>query len=282
MEHIVANNSQHYGASELLNIVRMSSEKDFVRDSLNQLVAAGQMRFHDEKFLANLRRSFSVNLPLEATPQTLVDAVFGEGQFQSWYEENSRSYEEKSRHFSTVAEALENDSQKPDGVSSALFVLLNRAVRGEFVDPQEYHGLLEFAFQLKKIRPAQRMFFLVSGIASGILDLEVFPRIAGKHLSDSPWLEYFLDKSSAKKFQGGDGNRTDFAYNRREIRDLGLWLIQDPDHSSDKNFASRRVAEFMNNEVLKHPTVQKIAGEKSKSTGLVSRIRSGIRNIFGS
>jgi hypothetical protein len=89
MEHIVANNSQHYGASELLNIVRMSSEKDFVRDSLNQLVAAGQMRFHDEKFLANLRRSFSVNLPLEATPQTLVDAVFGEGQFQSWYEENS-------------------------------------------------------------------------------------------------------------------------------------------------------------------------------------------------
>lgn len=256
------------GVVEVLDIVRVTRDKEAFQSGINALVDRGQMRWDDQGFLENLRK-FSKLKTLDALNlQVPVDMIFGEGRFNIWHGNNSRAYEEKSRVFHELGKTLENDPKK-GGVAAHFSSLLKNNMSGQFVDPHEYDGLLRFAFELGKMSLEEKIFFLLTGIAQGILTLDTFGTFNGKYLSVAPFLEYFTDKSSQKRFQDGDKNRKNFTYTQDEIKKLGLWLTQDPTRVNGGH--GRRTLEFIDGDILQNPKVIARANKSLQSPQKIDR-----------
>lgn len=265
----------HMGVLEIKHIMYSTTNKDQLKACMETLVEKGQMRWDD----IALWKSVNHHLPAKkqirydtssnADPykgvykdpttgklltgmdmlQKGIDFMWGDNQFNNWWSSNDGKFNSNMNTFNEKGSQLENDPKNNGGVTAHLQMLLRNHMEGGWTDPQEYEGTIRFIIDAGKSGVEEKFYYIVMGVATGILSLDRIGAIDGKYLNKMPWLDYLTDKGSAKPFQDGKEG----PYTIPQLKKLAGYLYNDPNikKPDEKFLPSRRTKDFLWEYVLR-------------------------------
>ncbi|MFA7278383.1 MAG: hypothetical protein WC101_05400, partial [Candidatus Gracilibacteria bacterium] len=242
------------------------------------LVDKGQMRWDDIRTweamnrIPGLRNENRIPIPQNRDPYTpigidektgkrmygmdafgkAIDSLWGDALYQGWANKNSGSYDSGMDGFNKSAAELESDPFSLGKVSGRLKQMLKNQSEGGWVNPQEYEGYVRFIIKNGKATVEDKVFYIVTGIASRIMTLERLGAIANDMCNNLPFLDYFGDSSSKKMFQSKDG-----PYSINEISEMAKFFTKDPGVPEKGKYSpGPRVKEFLWKYALTHQKTQ--------------------------
>lgn len=184
-----------------------------------------------------------------------IDSIWGDNYFNNWFTGNESKYNSGTETFFQEGNQLENDPKGTGGLDTEYEAMLQTHIAGGWVDPQRYEGLIRFAIDAGKSTLECKLFYIVCGVASGLLSLDRLGAIDGKYLNRLPWLDYLVDKGSVKEpWQKPPGH----AFTVAEMQEFARYLLTDPDPGRKGNqfTPGKRTKDFMWDKILRHPKTE--------------------------
>lgn len=205
-----------YGVFEILDRMRKTHNRDELKAGFITLTSKGQMRWDDIDIWKNINRfvdpGVAIPIPGNGDPFTqisesdtrtgfdflkgAIDSMWGDGGYNDWYRQNKSTYLSNAKSQYETGKELEN---MEGGPAKKLAELLRRHKSGEFVDPQEYEGLILFVIEYGKAVMQDKIYYICEGIAaenkSGrtILSFDRLGHINSEMLVRFPLLQYMTD-----------------------------------------------------------------------------------------
>ncbi|MBI5152604.1 hypothetical protein HZA39_03650, partial [Candidatus Peregrinibacteria bacterium] len=213
---------EHLGIFEVRHRMWNVRNRDELKACMLILTSKGHMRWDDKK-LWKIINEFTdprkrIPIPLMDDPaakvkqdpdtgkwltgqdliEGAVDAMWGEGIFGKWFNENNNAYDSGIELYKKKGDQLENDPKNIGGLSKEMQKLLTVWKRGGWVNPHQYEGLYHFSIQKGKMAVEDKVYFLIQGAATGLLSLDRIGLIDGLWLNHMPWLDFFTNKNKWK------------------------------------------------------------------------------------
>ena len=242
------------GIWEIQERLRETGNRDEMKAAFTVLSQKGQLRWDDIEMWQNLNRfvdisEYSVPIPSNGDPYTrkskedprtgfdflkdAIDSIWGEGTYNDWYSGNKSAYESGGKKYYEEGNQLEGVD---GGHGRRLSILLAAHKRGEFVDPQEYEGLILHSIERGKSSIEAKLYYMVEGVAAEnpqgrtLLELDRIAHINSEMLPRFPILEYIC-----AGFPRPDGKGS----HRMTKADYQKWAnIFDEGHVGDPNRSS--------------------------------------------
>ncbi|MEK7544895.1 MAG: hypothetical protein AAB551_02075 [Patescibacteria group bacterium] len=238
------------GVVEIQHIMHQTTNKDQLKACIEALVDKGQMDWNDMHFW----QALNLHLPNDkkirydsnhldphkgvyvdpTTGKKLsgidmvkkgIDSMWGDNQFNNWWSSNDGKYTSQMNTFDAKGMQFENDPKNNGGVRAHLQMMLRVHMEGQggWTDPHEYEGIIRFIIKAGKASVEDKFYFIVMGVATGLLTLDRIGAINGEYLNQIPWLDWLTDKGTRKPFQEGEG-----PYKISELKELAGYLFHDP------------------------------------------------------
>ncbi|MBI2464212.1 hypothetical protein HYV57_04610 [Candidatus Peregrinibacteria bacterium] len=209
---------KHEGTATILDELHKTNDIDMIKACLNVLQGRGQIRWDDEKFHHTLNRQLPKSKQIPPNEEVkkkgkslefdylkpAIDYLWGEGnQFNDWHRQNQSAYAGNVKQFFNRWDQLEGDPNTSGGLSGHIASLLQKHKEGEWVDPQEYEGVINFAIEKGKLDMETRMFYLIEGVSSRrggnkdaptLLSIDRIGVLAGDYLPRQHYLEFLTTK----------------------------------------------------------------------------------------
>jgi hypothetical protein len=211
--------------------------------------------------------------PVDFIPEAL-DSLWGESSYVSWKRQNDSAMEDGISKSYNKAEELESDPNNTGGIAKELQNLLERHLRGEYVDPTEFEGMLRFIVEMGKAGGKHKMYYLLMGTSAkyppgdpngrSIMGWDRVGRFISKYCNQFPALDFFSASNNDVKRDAETGAVFTRAWVKKDFEHLTRpWVdkflqtgVAEPPPEADK---------FMWKEVLTSDAFQK-------------RLEKGIRN----
>ncbi|MFA4846372.1 MAG: hypothetical protein WC654_07525, partial [Patescibacteria group bacterium] len=202
---------------QLLKMVGETTNRDQVKAIVNLLTKRGRMDFDCEAFWTTLERLSRYSMPhgpcrrdnlLRNTYlQKLITDIWGEKSlFEHWKTTNDGGIKTGKDSFQATCDDLSSVS---GGLAGQLQRLLENHIKKnkkgislskeEEVNPHLYEKVLNYAMKNGKMNMQDKFFFLIQGIAHGIMNvdrLRGFTGEQGEILNSFPFIDYFTNKNN--------------------------------------------------------------------------------------
>ena len=210
-----------YGNKDLwdvLGILYRSRDLDEFKACMFLLTDAGRIRWDDQRLLKQLNYfqgsvQFSMNMnvhymDLSAYYDKLniaFTAMYDADTFKGFFNSNISNYEGKKNGFT---EACNSQSESEGGLRVMLDGQLKNWRESMLsgatpnFDPLFYEKIIDYSIERGKLGSEEKMYYLIQGIAMGILPQDRGAVLDGKYLNNYPPLEFFTSDSP-----GGHGSR---------------------------------------------------------------------------
>jgi hypothetical protein len=202
------------GVFEIEERLRVTRNLDEMKACFADLAEKGHMRWDDIEMWKNLNRfikdpSKLIPIPTNGDPYTriskhddrtgldflqpAIDSLWGEGQYDHWSSQDKSTRQSGARKYYEKGKELEIIE---GGHEKALEKLLRRHKNGEFVDPQEYEGLILHMIDAGKSNMPCKLYYIVAGVTAEnhhghtILSFDRAGHINSEMLAQFPILEY--------------------------------------------------------------------------------------------
>ncbi len=201
---------------QLLRMVGETTNRDQVKAIVNLLTNRGRMDFDHEPFWTTLERLSRYSMPhgpcrrdnlLRNTYlQKLITDIWGEKSlFEHWKTTNDGGIKKGKDSFQATTDDLSNIRK---GLKGMLHRLLQNRIKeqsgGELskeeeVNPHLYEQVLNYAMRNGKMTMEEKFFYLIQGIAHGIMNVDRLHGFTGEQggvLMQFPFIDYFTDKNN--------------------------------------------------------------------------------------
>ncbi|MBU1992155.1 hypothetical protein KKG51_00420 [Patescibacteria group bacterium] len=269
----------NWGVWQIEETMWYTKNRDQLKACMITLAAKGQLRWEEIRLWRAVNRFVhsSKYIPIPSSGdfterdkngmtgldyiQPAIDSLWGEGQWSEWFNQNNNTFEQNKKAFHHKGDQLEGDPKNIGGVTYELGKLLRKHKEGEYVDPQEYEGLIDFIIHKGKSSAEAKIYYIIEGVAAKntrgqtILPWDRVGNLDGEYLNRLPMLDYLTDKASQKPYQESKRpwKRADFekliAY-----WDGGVGRI--PDTTRKTGNPPKKAIDFLWGEVLRLPWVQ--------------------------
>ncbi|MFA5792496.1 MAG: hypothetical protein WC897_01340 [Candidatus Gracilibacteria bacterium] len=212
----VSHFKEMYGAFEIWHVEHIAyhtSNPDELRACLNLLADDGRLRWDNPKLWAqfnkfqkiikiplskkyNMQNAGTFNSQLRRSIEAIWDDM---DLFNTLKNTNSSSYESKRGGFSKQCDEL---VEAEGGLQSHLDKMLSEFKAGKDsedgakVDPIFYEGIIDYCIQQGKIGAEEKMYYLIQGIASGLLAPDRGSVLCSQRINSYPILDYFGSATS--------------------------------------------------------------------------------------
>lgn len=198
----------------LLDMLGTTRNRDQVRAIGEVLVERGRMDWNYEPFWRTLNALSIYNMPIgpcqgsdilrDKWLQKLITDIWGDkDKYFEWRQQNDGAVNSGKKKFSTTADQLSN-------VSGGLAANLERQLKlwtnnkgdrkiPEDVNPHLYEEVLHYAMRNGKMAMEEKLYYLVHGVASGLLSIDRLRAMAGEDggiLNQFPFIDYFTVKNN--------------------------------------------------------------------------------------
>lgn len=230
----------HWGIFQVKRTLHLTHDKDEAKACIETLIGKGEMRFDDHLFWETLNRltaryttqgaklyiPHKEHMPPGMSGEDMthgaIDALWGQGTGSEWFQKNISTYNNNKKNFAYKGDQLEADPKSTGGLRGELTRLLREWRSGEYVNPQEYEELIEFAIVKGKMSAGDKLFFLIMGIIAQnpkvgnetLLHLDRAGQLDGEHLNRFPLLDFFTNKGIYRDYDATKG----------------AWRIEDYEH----------------------------------------------------
>jgi hypothetical protein len=246
------------GVFEIEERLVQTSNRDEFKACIEDLCEKGHMRWDLIDFWKNLNRFVNdprklVPIPSNGDPYTIVneregttgldhiqgaiDSLWGEGTYdhlvskdKSTRQSAARSWYEKGKEVEII----------PGGHQKVLEKLLRKHRNGEFVDPNEYEGLIIHMIDAGKSSMQAKLYYIVAGAAATnhhghtILSFDRVGHINSEMLAQFPVLEYMtaapLRKDGERHKWTLDDYKRFLAYFEKNVTENGCVPTKEVDH----------------------------------------------------
>jgi hypothetical protein len=260
------------GVYDIQDRLRYSKNKDEIKAAFLALTEKGMLRWDDIGMWENINKwvpaDIAIPIPSNRDPYTridkdvertgfdyikgAVDYLWGDGTYNDWYNKNKSTFASQAKSFYEEGKELEGVE---GGHQRRLSTLLRMHKMGEFVDPEEYEGLVLHAIEAGKARMHQKVYYLIEGVAAvngdgrTILPFERVAHINSEMLTKFPLLEYIC--SSVPRPDGKGEHRF-------TLDDYKKWVHEWDGNPKDpeKNKPGEEVMEFLWKVVLPSDATQ--------------------------
>jgi hypothetical protein len=130
----------------------------------------------------------------------VIDSIWGEQTYISWRRQNDGAIEDGIQKSYNKGMELENDPKNTGGISEELSLLLAKHMNDQYVDPQEFEGLLRFIIENGKGSAEDKIYYLLMGTTAEnsrgrtLMGWERIGTFISKLDNHFPVLDYFTDK----------------------------------------------------------------------------------------
>lgn len=130
----------------------------------------------------------------------VIDSLWGEQTYISWRRQNDGAIEDGIQKAYNKGMELENDPKNTGGISQELSLLLAKHMNDQYVDPQEFEGLLRFIIENGKGSAEDKIYYLLMGTTAEnsrgrtLMGWERIGTFISKMCNQFPVLDYFTDK----------------------------------------------------------------------------------------
>jgi len=225
-----------WGVRDIQDTLYKTNNADQAKACFNVLAEKGQIRWDDPNLWKAINKHTDINhkipLPLpgmdpympfkEGTglkfngvdvagssaidfiPEAL-DSIWGESTYIDWKRQNDGALEDGIQKSFNKAEELESDPKNVGGIGKELATLLERHMRGEYVDPSEFEGMLRFIIEAGKANGQHKMYYLLMGTSAKdphgrtIMGWDRVGRFISEYSNNFPPLDYFSASNQAPK-----------------------------------------------------------------------------------
>lgn len=232
---------EQMGIWQIQDILRDTNDRDELKACFNVLATKGQIRWDDIAMWQAVNRftasKYYIPIPTNGDPATIVDkktgrtgmdfmelaldSMWGEGQFSGWFSENKSAYKSGIQKHYEKGKELEGVQ---GGHNKRLEALLYKHKSGEYVDAQEYEGLIEHSINAGKSDGEGKFYYMVEGVAAKnkygrtIMSFDRIAHLNSEMLAKFPFLEHMCSAPGRPK----DGisyklTRDDFELWQREF-----------------------------------------------------------------
>jgi|GEM_PF-2056007 len=199
----------------LLETIPYTNNRDQVRGIIELLsTKRGEMDWNHEGVWRKLMEFSGYNMPIEACKgdamlrdtwlrRMITEIWHDKEKFDEWRTANDSKYKSAMADFTPTVDALSN---RPQGMGAELqrqlklFVEWDKAGRRYKlpydIKPQRYEEVIDYAIRMGKMSMEQKFYYLVRGIAVGLLSADRLNVIESKYLNLFPFLDYFYQRNN--------------------------------------------------------------------------------------
>ncbi|MBT3835077.1 hypothetical protein HOF56_02400 [Candidatus Peribacteria bacterium] len=247
---------------ELQEMARKPANKDQLKAILNILAERGRIDWADTELWDALNRFSYYTMPKEECERNeslredwlrkvIGDVYDDKDHYRAWKTQNDSSIESEKKKFTTEADRLSNLSGGLTGeLSKQLRMFEETKARGEKtmpddVHPHIYEEILDYSIRNGKMSMEDKFYYLVRGIASGLMNRDRLGYLAGEGagglLNIFPFIDYFYGKNNTMP----------------EIQALAKRLTEESDPAKDGHYRPGiKTRLWLELEVSREPRVQ--------------------------
>ncbi len=202
---------------ELLHFLHGTRNKDAVRGIITLLTERGEMDWNDDDVWRTLNALPGGKFKMPIGPckrddvlrdtwlRKMVSDIWQDKElYYHWRTHNDSSTDSGKKGFTTSADQLMNIAGGAENELAKQLRMQERSVAThtsppEDVKPHFYEEIIEYAIRNGKLTMEAKMYYLVRGVASGILSIDRLRALAGEKgdiLSQFPFLDYFYKKNN--------------------------------------------------------------------------------------
>lgn len=222
------------GVFEIVDRLRNTRNRDEFKATMVTMSDKGQLRWDDLELWKSINRfvdpKLAIPIPSNGDPNTrikedsnitgfdylkaAIDSLFGEGQYNDWYQKNKSTYQSNAKGYYEKGKELEGI---PGGHARHLEILLRQHKNGDYVNPHEYEGIILHAIDFGKSNMRAKVYYMVEGVAAvnkqgrTILPPDRIAHINSEMLPKFPILEY-MTASAMGAARGLDKNGKPIRY----------------------------------------------------------------------
>ncbi|HCW32155.1 MAG: hypothetical protein UT55_C0002G0007 [Candidatus Peregrinibacteria bacterium GW2011_GWE2_39_6] len=278
----------NWGVWDIMARLHQANSTDEAKACFIVLHEKGELRWDDmnmwralNKLIAKKPGGSSMQIPITPVPQPHpddpsrlvsgedrvkepIDALWGQGQFAEWFSGNVNNYNSKKSAYEYKGKQLEHDPKGTDGLTGEMTRLLKEWKSGNYVNPQEYEELIDFAIKYGKMNAESKMFFLMEGVSakcpSGpmegmtLLHLDRIGDLDGQWLNQFPMLDFFtnkLKKNYHPKYLAGE--LKDPPEGGYKIDDYKFFIEHYFPEESEKCLAGKNFSKFLWEQMIVDP-----------------------------
>ena len=247
----------NWGIFQIKDKLYSTNSKDEAKACFITLVDKGELRWDDPKVSKTLNRLTASYTPrgaelhipedeskmpfgtdIEMKMKGSMDALWGEGQGNEWYSKNVNTYNSNKGAYEHKGKQLDSDPKNTGGLGEEAARMLEAYSKGEYVNPQEYEEMVDFAIKYGKMIAEEKMFYLFAGVAAQcgrdgaggekpygtLIHIDRPSALDGSYLNQFPILDYFRQRKKYNPISGKlrpvgtDGKPV--AYTAQEFREF--------------------------------------------------------------
>lgn len=255
----------------LLHMFPGTSNKDQIRAMITLLTDRGEMDWNDPGVMRKLGELSGYRVPIEACLRDdvlrdtwyrkMVTEIWKDKElYYQWRGSNDDKTESGKKHFTTFVDQLSNvggGMRSELAKQLRLFVEWKKHPHGgppEDVKPHLYEEVIHYAIRDGKMTMEQKFYYLVRGVAEGILSIDRLRALAGEHggvLNQFPFIDFFYQKNNSLP----------------EVQALAKRLIENDDHGNDTFNPGVRTTLWLHLEVSREKSVQERLSKGTSKTG---------------
>lgn len=233
----------------ILHILEGSKNRDQIKACLELLSDRGEMDWNDEGIWGVLSRISGYRMPIEACRRDdvlrdtwlrkMITEIWNDKEkYYHWRATNDSKIDSGKKSFERNVDQLSNVAG--DGMGAELERQLRlyrewkydtevRHIHRPFpteVKSHLYEEVLEYAIVRGKMSMEQKFYYLVQGVAYGLLSIDRLRVLAGTHLSIFPLIDYFYHKNNTLPFIQALARRLEEPGDKKYVPGLRttLWL----------------------------------------------------------
>jgi hypothetical protein len=205
-------------STSVLEMIEGSHNKDQIRGIITLLCSRGEMNWNDDKtWLVLMHLSGYHQMPVEACKRDdllrdtwlrrMVDVIWKDKElYYQWRLDNDSKFDSGKKNFEAKVDQLSNVK---GGMAGELEKQLriytlwrhdkdNNIHRPLPVDVKMhlYEETITYAIEKGKMTMEQKLFYLVQGVASGLLSIDRLRVLASKYLNLLPFIDYFYGRNN--------------------------------------------------------------------------------------
>ena len=200
---------------EILHFLHATRNKDAVRGTISLLTERGEMDWNDADVWRTLNSLAGANYEMPIEPclrddvlrdtwlRKMISDIWNDKElYYHWRTHNDSQTDSGKKGFTQTADQLMNVA---GGAENELAKQLRLKIANphnppEDVKPHLYEEILDYAIRNGKLTMEAKMYYIVRGVASGILSVDRLRTLAGENggiLNQFPFIDYFYKKNNS-------------------------------------------------------------------------------------
>ncbi len=240
----------------LLHFMHYTKNKDAIRGIISLLCDRGEMDWNDTGVWATLRSLSGYDMPegpclrsdvlRDTWLRKIISYIWNDKElYYHWRSENDSKIKSGKEHFTPWVDQLSN---LKGGMEAELQKQLRlytewseheQGTPPEDIKPHLYEKVIHYAIENGKMTMEQKFFYLIRGVASGLLSIDRLRTLAGEEggvLNQFPFIDYFYHKNNtlpevqilARRLTETDGGVDTFKPGAKTTMWIQLELVREP------------------------------------------------------